>query len=178
MTNSITGITEIFTSRLQVLARLLDRAEIQLREKGSDPESLVTARLAADMFPFPHQIVFTCNQPHQFAAWCRDVAPPQADPAALNFAGLKKHVRDTLAHLGDATGSVDDRALEREKRIDLLEGKYLVLPGARFVDDWLMPNFYFHLVTAYDILRNQGIRIGKIDYMAHLAGRVREANAN
>jgi hypothetical protein len=176
-TSSITRVTEIFASRLQVLARLLEVGEAQLRDKGSDPETLLTARLADDMVPLPHQIVFCCNQPNQFAAWCIDAASPQADPARLDFAGLKKHLRDTLQYLSDSTAEVDDRVLEREKRIDLLGGRYVTLPGSLFVDDWLMPNFYFHLVTAYDVLRHEGVQIGKADYMAHLAGRVRTAKA-
>jgi hypothetical protein len=176
--SSMTRITEIFTTRLHVLARLLEIAEAQLRDKARDPEILLSARLAEDMLPFPHQIVFCCNQPNQFAAWCIDVASPQTDPAMLDFAGLKKHVRDTLHYLADSTGKVDDTVLERDKRIDLMGGRYVILSGAPFVDDWLMPNFYFHLVTAYDILRREGVQIGKADYMAHLARRVGVAKAS
>ncbi len=176
MTNSsTTRITEIFASRLQVLARLLELGEAQLRDRGRDPETLLTARLADDMAPFPHQIVFCCNQPNHFAAWCSDAASPQADPAKLDLAGLKKHVGDTVRYLADSTVAADDGVLEGEKRIELGGGRYLTLPGSRFVDDFLMPNFYFHLVTAYDILRHEGVQIGKADFMAHLAGHVRMA---
>ena len=168
---------EIFTTRLQVLAGLLDAAEKQWREKGSDPETLLAARLAEDMFPFPHQIVFTCNQPNQFAAWCRDQSAPETDPTTLDFAGLKAHVRDTIAYLAEATASLDDRVLDRNKRIDLQGGRYILLTGHLYVDEWLVPNFYFHLVTAYDVLRSQGVQIGKANYMAHLASRVRIGKA-
>jgi hypothetical protein len=176
--SSMTRISEIFATRLQVLARLLETAEAQLRDKTRDPETLLTARLADDMVPFPHQIVYACNQPNQFAAWCIDTASPQTDPTSLDFAGLKKHVRDALLYLADSTGELEDRVLDRDKQIDLPGGRYLILPGPLFVDEWLMPNFYFHLVTAYDILRHEGVQIGKADYMAHLAGRVRVAKAS
>jgi uncharacterized protein len=176
--SAMTRISEIFATRLQVLARLLEVAEAQLRDKARDPETLLTARLADDMVPFPHQIVFACNQANQFAAWCIDAASPQTNPTTLDFAGLKKHVRDTLQYLADSTGKLEDSVLDRDKQIDLLEGKYLTLPGPLFVDEWLMPNFYFHLVTAYDILRHEGVRIGKADYMAHLAAHVRAAKAS
>ncbi|CAN7252263.1 DUF1993 domain-containing protein [Bradyrhizobium sp. LjRoot220] len=176
--SSIARFTEIFTTRLQVLARLLDVSEAQLRDKGRDPQALLTARLADDMVPFPHQIVYCCNQPNQFAAWCVDAAWSQTDPATLDFAGLKSHLGETLRYLAESAGKTEDRVLEREKRIELGGGRYLTLPGALFVDDWLLPNFYFHLVTAYDILRHEGVQIGKADYMAHLAGRVRTAKAS
>jgi hypothetical protein len=179
MTNSaMTRITEIFTTRLQVLARLLEIAETQLRDKARDPEILLSAQLADDMLPFPYQIVFCCNQPNQFAAWCVDAASPQADAATLDFTGLKQHVRETLHYLVDSTGKVEDRVLERDKRIDLAGGRYVILSGLLFVDEWLMPNYYFHLVTAYDILRREGVQIGKADFMGHLAGRIRTAKAD
>jgi len=168
---------EIFTTRLQVLSNLLDTAEKQWLEKESDPEALLAARLADDMFPFPHQIVFTCNQPNQFAAWCSDQSAPGTDPATLDFAGLKGHVQETIACLAEMTGGLDDRVLDRDKRIDLSGGRFVSLTGALYVDEWLLPNFYFHLVTAYDILRSRGVQIGKVNYMAHLAGHVRTAKA-
>lgn len=168
---------EIFTTRLQVLSNLLDTAEKQWREKESDPETFLAARLADDMFPFPHQIVFTCNQPNQFAAWCSEGTAPETDPATLAFDGLKRHVRETNAYLAEATSGLDDRVLDRDKRIDLPGGRFILLTGQLYVEEWLLPNFYFHLVTAYDILRSQGVQIGKANYMAHLAGRVRTSTA-
>ncbi|MEH2608256.1 DUF1993 domain-containing protein [Bradyrhizobium sp. AZCC 1693] len=148
--------TEIFTTRLQVLAGLLDAAETQWREKAGDPETFLAARLADDMFPFPHQIAFACNQPNRFAAWCIDAAAPETDPATLDFAGLKRHVWDTVAYLAERTATADDRVLDREKRIDLSGGRFISLTGPLYVDEWLLPNFYFHLVTGYDILRHEG----------------------
>jgi uncharacterized protein len=165
--------TEIFTTRLQTLAGLLDAAETQWREKAGDPEAFLAARLADDMFPFPYQIVFACNQPNQFAAWCVDAAVPEPDPATLDFDGLKEHVRDTIGYLAQRTIGIDDRVLDREKRIDLPGGRFISLTGTQYIDEWLLPNFYFHLVTAYDILRHEGVQIGKANYMAHLASRVR-----
>lgn len=166
---------EIFTTRLQTLDRLLRLAEEQSRTKGRDPEELCAARLAEDMFPLPHQIVFACNQPNAFAAWCAGAAPPKTDPKTLGFAGMRHHIGETIRYLVDATGKVQPDVLDRDKHIELLHGLAINLPGELYVEDWLLPNFYFHLVTAYDILRHEGIAIGKADYMAHLAPRVEAA---
>jgi uncharacterized protein len=162
----------IFTSRLQTLARLLDLAAKQWPEKGRDSEELRGVRLAKDMFPLTHQIVFTCNQPHDFASWCVGGDAPKPDPAIMAFADLKPHVEATLARLATVGPQITDALVAREKRIDLMHGMFVVLPGQDYVDDWLLPNFYFHLVTAYDLLRREGVQIGKADYMAHLHGRV------
>ena len=173
--NLLARTVEIFTTRLQTLGRLLQLAEGQLQEKQRDPEALLAARLAEDMLPLPHQIVFACNQPNAFAAWCTDGTPAQTDPTKLDFAGLRRHVEETIRHLGDAMAKVDGGVLGREKHIKLRDGMAIDLPGDLYIDDWLMPNFYFHIVTAYDILRHEGVQIGKADYMAHLASRLRPA---
>lgn len=169
--------TEIFSTRLTTLGRLLDLADEQCREKGRDPETLLTVRLIDDMLPLTHQIVFACNQPNAFAAWCRDAVPPKTDPATLDFAAAKDLVASTIRHVEKAAAEVDPAVLDRDKHIELMHGMSIDLPGELYVEDWLMPNFYFHLVTAYDILRHEGIRIGKADYMAHLASRVQGAPA-
>ena len=67
-----------------------------------------------------------------------------------------------------------DALLDRDKIIRFPHAS-LQLPGLDYVDEWLVPNFYFHLVTAYDILRHHGVDIGKADYMAHLGPRMRPA---
>lgn len=165
---------EIFTTRLQVLHRLLGLAEDQWREAGRDPEALVAARLAEDMFPLPYQIVFACNQPNELMAWCSGGTAAET-AKTLDFAGMKRHIEETIGHLDEAVKALDDSALDRDKHIKLMAGMALDLPGRLYIEDWLMPNFYFHIVTAYDILRHEGAQIGKADYMAHLADRVRKA---
>jgi hypothetical protein len=162
----------IFSSRLETLARLLDVAAKQWRDAGRDPEALRTVRLAEDMLPLTHQIVFTCNQAHDFVTWCTGTEAPKPDADALAYADLKPHVEATLARLAAATPQITDALVARDRRVNLMHGMYVDLSGADYLDDWLLPNFYFHLVTAYDLLRREGVSIGKADYMAHLHGRV------
>jgi hypothetical protein len=68
-----------------------------------------------------------------------------------------------------------DEKFEAIARIDLGQGLYLELSGGDYVNEFLMPNFYFHLVTAYDILRMVGVPIGKRDYMLHLVPLLKKA---
>lgn len=170
--DSATRARAIFATRLQTLSRLLDVAAQQWGEKGLDPEKLCGVRLAEDMFPLTHQVTFTCNQANDFVAWCAGDAVPRPDPAAMSFADLKAHVAATLGCLASAAPEITEARMAREKRVDLMHGMFMVLPGRDYVDEWLLPNFYFHLVTAYDLLRREGVQIGKADYMAHLHGRV------
>ncbi len=161
----------IFRTRLQSLSDWMGKAEGKLSGTDGAITALMTARMAPDMYPFPNQIVFACNQPREFLAWCRSETYSQPDPMALHWLALKEHVTETIAALDEAAaGGI---ASLPGKHIDLMGQAHLDLSGQAYVDEWLMPNFYFHLVMTYALMRNHGVDIGKVDYMAHLAGSVR-----
>ncbi len=161
----------IFRTRLQSLSDWMGKAEAKLSGTSGAITALMVARMAPDMYPFPNQIVFACNQPLEFLAWCRgeDYSPP--DPTALHWIALRAHVAETIAALDSALAA--GLATLPGKHIDLMGQAHIDLSGQRYVDEWLVPNFYFHLVMAYALLRNHGVDLGKVDYMAHLAGDVR-----
>jgi hypothetical protein len=167
----------IFSSRLDTLTALLDKASAEWRRRNRDPESLLAARLADDMYPLTHQIVFTAEHPRQLAAFCanRD-ADPHVDPASLNLASAHALLREVRAAIL-AIDVSNDAALERQRTLHLQDNIVLQLPGTEYLHDFLMPNFYFHLVTSYNILRHLGVSLGKGDYMAHLASRVQRPGA-
>ena len=151
--HKITTLQNIFSSRLDTLSHLLKVAESHFAE---DLESVLRLRIAPDMFPFGTQIIFTCNQPRNFALWCLEKPESNLNP---DVASLK----ELLANI-----NVIDTKLSEIKRVELGQGLYAELLGLSYVDDFLMPNFYFHLTTAYDILRMAGVPVGKRDFMMHL----------
>jgi hypothetical protein len=158
----------IFAARLAVLAALLDKAEAQCLAEGRDPAALVAARLAPDMHSFPWQIVFACNQARQFVDWCGGEPYAEVDASGFDWEAGKEHVLLARAAV-DVAIAQELSCPAAERRIDLPAiGAYLELPAERYVDDWLMPNFYFHLSMAYALLRVNGIEVGKADYMAFL----------
>ena len=165
----IESIKTIFQSRLVTLEHLLKTAQIHF----SDNESFLQKRIAADMLPLGTQIAFTCNQPRNFALWCHGKPMDNLDPEVKSLARAYEHIADTKKLLS----SIDtkDIKLDEVTRIDIGEGAYVELPSSKYVDEFLMPNFYFHLVTAYDILRMTGVSIGKKDYMMHLMSFVKQA---
>jgi hypothetical protein len=159
----------IFRTRLAVLAGLLAKAE----EQGADLEGLLAARLAPDMHAFPWQLVFACNQARQFVAWCGGPAYAEIDANGFDWQAGKAHVEHSIATL-DAAIAADLACPGPVKRIDIPPiNAYLELTGERFVDDWLLPNFYFHIAMAYALLRSNGVAIGKADFMAFLAEDLR-----
>ncbi len=159
----IVSLQNIFSSRLDTLSHLLAVAESHFVD---DVESLLQLRIAPDMLPFGTQITFTCNQPRNFALWCLGKPDSNLNPNVTSLAEARGHISATK----DLLASIDaaDTKLSDIKRIELGQGMYLELLGHSYVDDFLMPNFYFHLTTAYDIMRMAGAPIGKHDFMMHL----------
>ncbi len=164
----IAEIQRIFTTRLDVLAHILDCGEKHFGDFGP----VLEERLAPDMFPFGTQIAVACNQPRGFSQWCagRPVENLPREVESLDLA--RSHIRDTKARV--AAIAVDDAKLDQTKRIGLGPGRYCELPGRQYVNDYLMPNFYFHVTTAYAILRKLGVPLGKGDFMTYLGAHVRQ----
>lgn len=161
-------IKSLFQSRLATLEHLLKSAQTHF----CDDESFLQKRIAADMFPFGTQIAFTCNQPRNFALWCDGKPVDNLDQDVTSVAQAYEHIANTNKLLSSI--HVEDTKLAEMTRIYSGESLYIDLSGRAYVNDFLIPNFYFHMVTAYDILRMAGVPIGKRDYMMHLVPLIRE----
>jgi uncharacterized protein len=159
----IVALQTIFSSRLDTLSHILDLAESHFVD---DAEALLQRRIAPDMFPFSTQIAFVCNQPRNFALWCLGQSPNNLNPDVTSFIEARWHISSTKELL--ASININDSKLSELNRLDLGQGLYAELSGRSYVDDFLMPNFYFHITTAYNILRMTGVPIGKRDFMMHL----------
>jgi hypothetical protein len=160
----VASLIETFTTRLDTLEHLLDAGA---RHLGA--ADFLQRRLIADMHPLGTQVAYTCNQPRNFALWMQGQPTSDLDPvvASLDVARERIHgAKALLAGIPQGAGlpARKDLRLGTELRADL--------SGHEYVHDFLLPNFYFHLVTAYDILRMSGVAVGKGDYMRHLGGRL------
>jgi hypothetical protein len=159
---NIESIKTIFKGRLTTLEHLLNLAQTHF----SGSEAFLQKRITADMLPMGTQVAFTCNQPRNFALWCDGKPMDNLDPAVPSLVLAYEHITNTQGLLSDI--DIEDEQLSETTRIDLGPELYIEMSGSAYVNDFLMPNFYFHLVTAYDILRMAGVPIGKRDYMMHL----------
>ncbi|MDY7023199.1 MAG: DUF1993 domain-containing protein [Cyanobacteriota bacterium] len=162
LSQSMSSIQSHFQSRLTTLEHLLKSAQTHFN--GS--ESFLHKRIVADMLPFGTQIAFTCNQPRNFALWCDGKSANNLDPEVSSLSQAYEYIMSTKELLSDI--NIKDEKLTEVTCIDLGKDLYIELSGRAYVNDFLIPNFYFHLVTAYDILRMVGVPIGKRDYMLHL----------
>ena len=166
---TIDSIKAIFQSRLATLEHLLTSAQTHF----SGSESFLQERIIADMLPFGTQIAFTCDQPHNFVLWSDGKPMDHLDPDVPSLARAYELIAQTQERLAGI--NVGDDKLNEMTRIDFGQGAYIELLSSAYVNDFLIPNFYFHMVTAYDILRMLGVSIGKRDYMMHLVPLLKQA---
>lgn len=161
---------DTFISRLQTLAHLLARGAEKL-----DPAVMVGLRLAPDMHPLARQVQFVCNQALDAAAWLTGGTSPATDLPEETLEQLQRRVTATIAALRDIPADALAGGEDRPVRRRLGEQFTLEMDGFRYLRDFTLPNFYFHLVTTYAILRNHGVDLGKRDYMGHILDALRPA---
>ncbi len=161
----------IFSTRLDALDHILDAAE----KHFDDLDAILDERLAPDMYPFGTQVAIACNLPRGFSQWCAgkpvENLPHEVDSIEL----ARSHVRQTKNLVAGI--AADDSRLDEIKRIGLGPGYYCELPGRQYVNDFLIPNLYFHISTAYAILRKLGAPLGKADYLTYLLPYVKQENS-
>lgn len=170
-----------FRQMLGTLSTWLDKAQAQL--PADDAQALLSARLAPDMFPLSTQIRFACVQAHEAIARLRGEAFSAARDQLLeegrnageqpgSLADAKDRIAQTVALLEAlAPDALDgpDRMIAHALPNDMI----FDLTAEQYARDWALPQFYFHLMTAYAILRAQGVNIGKADYVPHMFAYLR-----
>jgi len=168
----IVSIQRIFITRLDTLSHFLNLAE----KHFGNLEPIMDERLAPDMYPFGTQVAFACNQPRGFSQWCAGQRVENLPREVGSVEMARSHIQQTKELVAGI--AANDEKLDEIKRVGLGPGMYCELPARQYVDDYLMPNFYFHITTAYAILRKLGAPIGKADYLPFLAPYLkREADA-
>ena len=154
----------VFVRGLNVLADLLKKAEAHVEQHGSVPDALISARLADDMFPLSAQVQRASDTSKLSVERLSGVPAPKFEDNETSFDQLQERIANTIAYLN----SVDAAQFEgsEARAIKLNFGSFQPeFTGDEYLLKFALPNFYFHIATAHDILRNQGVPIGKRDYL-------------
>ncbi len=157
-----------YQQTLGAVSKLLERAEGYCAEQGMAAAEIIQARLAPDMLPFAYQVKSTAV--HSLGAIegvRRGVFAPDMTPPPETFAALRQRIADTLAALETIEPSEVDGFIGRSMRFSFGE-RHIDFTAEEFLLSFSQPNFYFHAVTTYDILRWKGMPIGKRDFMGRL----------
>ncbi|WP_027171355.1 DUF1993 domain-containing protein [Methylobacterium sp. 10] len=170
-----------YRNMLQTLAGLLDKAEQQVVDRA---DGLLSARLAPDMYPLASQVCFAAYQAQEATFRLRSEDIPQSLAAVAaegrnagdvpgSIADARARIADALARLDSLSDNALDAGATRQIAIELPGTITFEMTGEQYARDWALPQFYFHVITAYAILRHHGIALGKADYVPHMFAYLR-----
>lgn len=158
----------VFTLMLGNLLHWLDRAEAHAAERKYDTSVLMAARLAPDMLPFVRQIQIACDGPKFCVARLAGIEAPRFADDETSFAQLRERIARTIEFLAAVTPAQLDGTEEKEVTIPRREGSF-TMQGEAYLKHFVLPNLYFHLTTAYGLLRHNGVPLGKTDFLGRIA---------
>mgnify|MGYP000903403554 FL=1 len=149
---------------LRNLSAILDKAAAHAAEKKIDPAVLVQARLFPDMLPFARQVMIACDNAKGCVARLAGIEVPKHDDDQTSFDELKERIARTLAFVDSVRPEQVDGSEDRDIQLKL-GGREVQFKGLQYLCGFVLPNFYFHVTTAYAILRHNGVPLAKGDYI-------------
>ena len=160
---------QLFTKTLENLEKWLDKAGEHAKERSFDVDLLAQARLAPDQFSFVQQVQSACDQAKYAAAYLSGKPAPSHPDTEKTFAELRERIRKCTGFL--ATVQEKDLAGADERKVapPWLGGRWL--RGHDYLVQVAVPNFFFHMTMAYAVLRHNGVKLGKMDFIGSLPTR-------
>jgi hypothetical protein len=155
----------IFVQFLTGLSAVLDKAAAHAEAKKIDPAALLGMRLYPDMFPLARQVRQATTHAVNACTRLAGHEPPALPEAEATFADLKTRIDQAVAAIKSAKQGEIDGSEERDITVTMAAGPR-TFKGHNYLLNHCMPHFYFHVTTAYDILRHAGVEVGKRDFMS------------
>jgi hypothetical protein len=154
----------VFTRMLTNLIAILEKAAAHCEERKIDPAVLINYRLYPDMFAFAKQVQIATDAAKNGSAYLAGAEPLKFDNTEQTFPELIERIRKTIEFVNSFKPEQIDGSEEREVSITRGETT-LTYKGQEYLLSRVLPNFFFHITTAYDILRHNGVALGKKDYL-------------
>lgn len=155
-----------FVHMLNNLAVILDKAQAYAEAKKIDAATLPSSRLFPDMLPLTSQVRIACDTAKRAAAMLAGVENPAYEDNETTIPELKSRIERTVAFLNTIKAAQID-GTEGKDLVVKVGGKDTPFKGMQFLLARAIPNFYFHVTTAYDILRHNGLDVGKKDFLGN-----------
>ena len=157
---------DLFTHTLGNLAALLEKGVASARQRKFEPAVLLGSRLAPDMFPLTRQVQLACDIAKNSVARLTAQEPPRFPDTEASFEELHARIARTVDYLKSVPASAFEGAETREIKVPSGE-RTLEFKGLNFLQTWAIPNVFFHVTTAYAILRHNGVEVGKRDFLGN-----------
>jgi uncharacterized protein len=149
---------------LKSLSAILHKAEAHCAAHKIDPNALLSDRLYPNMLPFARQVQIACDFVKGAGARLSGTAVPSYADDEKSFADLQARIAKTLDFVGGLPRENFADAAKRNVTLKVA-GQEMTMPGQEYYSSFVIPNFYFHMTTAYNILRHNGVELGKGDFM-------------
>lgn len=156
----------VFKVMLGNLNHFLDKAQAHAEARKFDPIALMQARLAPDMLPLTGQVLIACDSVKNGIARISGVAAPKFDDTESSIPELKARIQKTLDYLATVPADKLDGTEDKEITFPVGRDATRTMKGEAYLKHHVLPNFFFHVTTAYALLRHNGVEIGKVDYLA------------
>jgi uncharacterized protein len=154
----------VFIHSLKVLDALLTKTEAHAAAKKIDPAVFAGLRLFPDMLPLNVQVFIACAFARNSMLNLSGQTPPQGETPPAGFADMHAVIAQRIQFLESVTPAMIDGTEGKEVSFKVA-GNPKTLRGEAYLKHWVIPNFFFHVTTAYDILRHNGVEIGKADFL-------------
>ena len=155
---------DVFRKSLGQLQHVMEKGIANAKARNFDTSVLVGARLAPDMLPFSKQIQLTSDFAKNSMARLAGIDPPKFEDNETTMEELLARVKKTLEYIDTVPATALEGSETRDIRIPLRD-RTVEFKGLQFLQHWALPNFFFHFVTAYNVLRHNGVDIGKRDFL-------------
>jgi len=156
----------IFKAMLGNLSHILDKAQAHAQARKFDASALTGFRLAPDMLPFTRQITIACDAAKIGMARISGLEAPKFEDTETTFEELKARIQKTLDWLATVPADKLDGTEDKDITFPVGRDATRTMKAEAYLKHWVLPNFFFHVTTAYAILRHNGVELGKGDYLA------------
>jgi hypothetical protein len=154
----------VFQRSLKGLSNCIDKAMAHAEARKIDPAALTNFRFYPDMFPFYRQVQLSSDHAKGAPARLAGIEVPKYDDVETSFPDLQARIAKTLDFIATIDPKKMDGAEEREIKVGAA-GRERVFTGYSYLFTSALPNFFFHVTTAYDMLRHNGVELGKRDFL-------------
>jgi uncharacterized protein len=155
---------DVFRKSLSQLLHVMEKGVANAKSRNFDTSVLAGSRLAPDMLPFTKQIQLTSDFAKNSMARLAGVDPPKFEDNETTMDELLARVKKTIDYIDSLPAASLEGSETRDIKIPLRD-RTVEFKGLAFLQHWALPNFFFHHVTAYNLLRHNGVDIGKRDFL-------------
>jgi len=158
----------VLVRSLTNLATFLDKAATQAAGKKVTPETIADARLILDMLPLKTQVAIACDMAKLAVARLSGVEAPKFENTETTVEQLKTRIHNTIAYIQSVPASKFAGTETAPIKLEFPVRSFAFANGLDYVNQWVLPNVMFHVTTVYNILRSNGMDIGKMDFLGEI----------